>query len=135
MTSEKKPTPTPKPNAATAPKSRRQPARSLSSVERVEAVLAVWTETRRSSAVARELGIQWQVLQDWQNRALAAMLAALEPRMPAGTTRPPALSRRLQKLLDRQARQARAAKEAKAAGPGNPPPARESQSQEATPNP
>jgi transposase-like protein len=103
-------------------------------MERAEAVLAVWTETRSISTVARELGIQWQVLQTWQERALAGMLEALEPRVPADVVRPPALNRRLRKLLDKQARQAREAKEARAAealpGAMSPRPERGSQSQE-----
>lgn len=69
--------------------------------ERVEAVLAVWTERRRPAEVCRGLGVAEVVLQQWQDRALKGMLDALEPK-GTGTGRGPMLPARLEKQLSRQ---------------------------------
>jgi transposase-like protein len=71
---------------------------SIPATEKCRAVLSVWTERRKPSAVCRELGVKWMILKHWQNRALEGMLRALEPRRSAeqGTE----LSPRLQSLLD-----------------------------------
>ena len=66
-----------------------------------EAVLAVWTERRKPSEICRELGINWASLNGWQNRALGAMLSALEPRMSKEEERGPALGPKLERLLER----------------------------------
>ena len=70
--------------------------------QRVQAVLAIWTERRRPAAVCRELAITPKVLSQWETRALAGMLQALEleTRRDAG----PALSPKLERLLAQQAR-------------------------------
>jgi transposase-like protein len=133
-------TPEKKPSVPSKPKVSRAPNRPHSSREKAEAVLAIWTEKRRPAAVARELGVNWQVLQTWQSRALMGMLEALESRVSATTEKPPTLSRRLRQLLDRQTRREQAAKEAKAATvPEVPSPraatARELPRQEATAKP
>jgi hypothetical protein len=68
--------------------------------QRVQAVLSIWSERRRTREVCRELAIQPSALYAWEKRALAAMLQALEP-----ATRPdpgPALSPKLERLLARQ---------------------------------
>ncbi len=71
--------------------------------QRVQAVLAVWTERRRPAEVCRELAITEKVLSHWETRALSGMLQALEAqtRREAG----PALSPKLERLLARQALQ------------------------------
>jgi transposase-like protein len=69
--------------------------------ERVEAVLAIWTERRRPAEVCRGLGLKEVVLQQWQDRALRGMLDALEPK-GTGTGRGPMLPARLEKQLQRQ---------------------------------
>jgi transposase-like protein len=71
--------------------------------QRVQAVLSLWTERRRSVEVCRELGITEKVLSQWEKRALSGMLKALEAqtRLEVG----PALSPKLERLLARQALQ------------------------------
>jgi transposase-like protein len=67
--------------------------------EKCRAVLLVWTERRKPGEVCRELGVDWGVLQQWQDRAMAGMLLALQPRLPV--ERGVALSPRLAVLLKR----------------------------------
>ena len=76
--------------------------RPCTAPQRVQAVLAIWTERRRPAAVCRELAITPKVLSQWETRALAGMLQALEleTRRDAG----PALSPKLERLLAQQAR-------------------------------
>jgi len=68
--------------------------------QRVQAVLSIWTERRRPAEVCQDLAISPKVLADWEKRALAAMLKALEAqtRLEPG----PALSPKLERLLARQ---------------------------------
>jgi hypothetical protein len=69
--------------------------------QRVQAVLSIWSERRRTREVCRELAIQPSALYAWEKRALQAMLKALEP---ATREEPgPALSPKLERLLARQA--------------------------------
>ncbi len=69
--------------------------------QRVQAVLALWTERRRPREICQELTITPKVLSYWETRALSGMLRALE----AQSTREPgpALSPKLERLLARQA--------------------------------
>jgi transposase-like protein len=67
--------------------------------EKCRAVLLVWTERRKPGEVCRELGVDWGVLQQWQDRAMEGMLLALQPRLPV--ERGLALSSRLAVLLKR----------------------------------
>ena len=69
-----------------------------------EAVLSVWAERRKPSEVCRELGIKWATLNGWQNRALAAMISALEPREAQEQERTPALGPKLVRLLKKDIR-------------------------------
>ena len=73
--------------------------RTYTALEKCQAVLAVWTERRTVSDVCRELSITWSHLSQWQDRALEAMVRALETRRRSGEQRPPALTERLEKLL------------------------------------
>lgn len=79
---------------------------SHSAHQRVQAVLAVWTERRRSSQVCQELAISAARLAHWEERALAGMLKALEPQTHFTQKRGSALSAKLERLLARQAQQA-----------------------------
>jgi len=94
MTSKKEET-----NPAAARK-RRTPTPNFSASQKVQAVLAVWTERAKPAEVIRELKINWMVLQHWQQRAMEGMLQALEGRVKLadGT----ALNPRLQALLSKQ---------------------------------
>jgi transposase-like protein len=67
--------------------------------EKCRAVLLVWTERRKPGEVCRELGVEWGILQQWQDRAMEGMLVALQPRLPV--ERGLALSPRLAVLLKR----------------------------------
>jgi hypothetical protein len=71
--------------------------------QRVQAVLSIWTERRRSREVCQELGVSSTVLSVWEKRALVAMLKALES--PTRLEPGPALSPKLERLLARQALQ------------------------------
>ena len=75
--------------------------RFLSAREKMEAVLSVWSERRKPTEVCKELGVQWTSLSHWQDRAMAAMMEALEPRTRKEEDRGPALSPRMEKLLAR----------------------------------
>ena len=69
-------------------------------MEKCRAVLAVWTERRKPAEICREMQIPWMVLSQWQKRAMEGMLLALEPRVRLD--KGPALSPRLQTLLDKK---------------------------------
>jgi transposase-like protein len=67
--------------------------------EKCRAVLLVWTERRKPGEICRELGVDWGVLQQWQDRAMEGMLLALQPRLQV--ERGVALSPRLAVLLEK----------------------------------
>ena len=75
--------------------------RPFTAHQRVQAVLAVWTERRRPAEVCRELAITEKILSHWEQRALAGMLQALE--CPTRRDGGPALSPKLERLLAQQA--------------------------------
>lgn len=74
-----------------------------SAQQRAQAVLSIWSERRHVREVCRELAIHPRQLYAWERRALQGMLKALEPatRQYPG----PALSLKLERLLQRQALQ------------------------------
>jgi hypothetical protein len=76
--------------------------------DKVQAVLAVWTERCKPIDVCRQLNINWITFQQWQRRAMEGMLQALENRV--NLTKGEALSPRLQALLHQQHRTLNAAK-------------------------
>lgn len=82
----------------------KKPRRVHSARVKCEAVLAIWAQTRKPMEVCRELGIKWASLNQWQNCAMAAMLAALEPRAGKDPEQPRALGPKLEKLLERTER-------------------------------
>ena len=71
--------------------------------QRVQAVLAIWTERRRPGEICQELTITPKVLAHWETRALSGMLKALEAQSKLEPG--PALSPKLERLLARQALQ------------------------------
>ena len=70
--------------------------------QRAQAVLAVWTERRRPAEVCRQMSINSALLGQWQERAMAGMLEALQPRCRAEQQMGPALTGKLERLLARQ---------------------------------
>ena len=68
--------------------------------EKCRAVLLVWTERRKPGEVCRELGVDWGMLKQWQDRAMEGMLMALQPRVQV--ERGVALSPRLAVLLEKK---------------------------------
>lgn len=80
----------------------RKMRKQFTAIEKAKAVLSIWTERRKPSEVSKELEISWTHLNNWQNRALAGMLSALETKKE-GKRAIPALGDRLRKLLEKQA--------------------------------
>jgi hypothetical protein len=70
--------------------------------EKCQAVLTLWTERRKPGEICREMGVAWNVLQQWQDRAMEGMLLALQPRV--AVERGVALSPRLAGLLEKKSR-------------------------------
>lgn len=76
-------------------KPKKRPAGNHTAAEKVQAVLAVWTERVKPAEVMRSLGISYVTLQQWQERAMEGMLqrvnltdgAALSPRLKALLTK------------------------------------------------
>jgi len=85
----------------TAVKSTKRPPRRFTAAEKCRAVLLVWTEKRSATDLARELGLTWTVLSQWQEQAMAGMLGALQPRRRTEARSCP-LNARLEQLLDRK---------------------------------
>jgi hypothetical protein len=92
MTSTKTPTTSEK-----TERKKRTPAPLHSAPDKVQAVLAVWTERCKPAEVCRQLNINYVTFNQWQQRAMEGMLQALETRV--NLTRGEALSPRLQALL------------------------------------
>jgi len=70
--------------------------------QKCRAVLSVWTERRKPGEVCRELGVAWNLLNQWQDRAMEGMLMALQPRVPV--EKEVALTPRLTVLLERKSK-------------------------------
>ena len=70
--------------------------------ERCRAVLSVWTERRKPGEVCRELGVTWNLLNQWQDQAMEGMLLALQPRI--SVEKAVALNPRLAVLLERKSK-------------------------------
>ena len=85
------------------PKNQRTPSPSYSAQEKVQAVLAVWTERCKAAEVCRQMKIPWITFNYWQQRAMEGMLQALESRV--NLARGEVLSPRLQALLLNRQRQ------------------------------
>jgi len=76
--------------------------------DKVQAVLAVWTERCKPAEVCRQLNINWVTFNQWQQRAMEGMLQALENRV--NLSKGEALSPRLQTLLQNRQRTVTATK-------------------------
>ena len=104
-------TPPPKPAASDPAPARKTPARKrarrrrqssklFTADQKVQAVLAAWTEKLSQSEICRQLEINYVTFQSWQNRAMEGMLQALENnvRLTDGAI----LSPRLRKLMEKR---------------------------------
>ena len=89
-------------------KKRNTPSTNHSAQDKVQAVLAVWTERCKPAEVCRQLNINWITFNHWQQRAMEGMLQALENRV--NLTKGEALSPRLQALLQHRQRAVTATK-------------------------
>jgi hypothetical protein len=78
------------------------PRHSPTALEKVQAVLALWTERCKGSEVCRQYKINWATLKAWEERAMEGMLQALEPQV--NLAHGPSLSPRLKALLQKQQR-------------------------------
>ena len=79
---------------------RKRTTLNYGAMEKCRAVLSIWTERRKPSAICREMQVPWMVLAQWQKRAMEGMLQALEPRV--SLDKGPALSPRLQTMLEKK---------------------------------
>ena len=75
----------------------RQPIPAYPAADKVQAVLAVWTDRCRPTDVCHQLRINFMTFQHWQRRAMEGMLQALESRV--NLSKGQVLSPRLQTLL------------------------------------
>ena len=74
--------------------------RSFDPHQKITAVLSVWTERRTMTQMCRELSISSNLLNQWQNQAMEAMVTALSPKRPGQSkTLNPRLSRLIEKNL------------------------------------
>ena len=81
------------------PRSRR-PSRVYSAKEKAQAVLALWSGRRNPSTLTKELDVTWAAINQWEQRALAGMLTALDPGWKQTVEEQPSLPRRLEKLIE-----------------------------------
>ena len=100
MTSKKETQETGPANASLGKRRRRSPSSAHTAEQKVQAVLAIWTERVKIAEVMRTLEVPYMTLQQWQQRAMEGMLQALEPRTNLADGA--ALSPRLRALLQRQ---------------------------------
>ena len=77
----------------------RRTMRRFSAKEKSQAVLALWSGRRSASSLSKELGVPWGVIRNWESRALAGMLGALDPNWNQSVRKPCELPERLEKLL------------------------------------
>jgi transposase-like protein len=73
--------------------------RKFTAEEKLKAVLAVWSERRSVSELCTDMEISANQFGTWQNRALEALLKALDP--GRSREKPPLLSGRMERLLSR----------------------------------
>jgi transposase-like protein len=84
------------------------PSLHVSAADKVQAVLAVWTERARAAEVCRQLEVSPITFSQWQERALEGMMQALESRVNLAAGQ--CLSPRLQTLLAKRRHAAGAGK-------------------------
>jgi len=87
------------------PRTKTQPSQNYSATEKVQAVLAVWTERCKAAEVCRQMKITGMTFHQWQQRAMEGMLQALESRV--NLAKGEVLSPRLQTLLQKRSAQPR----------------------------
>ena len=78
---------------------RRRPSQNFSTEEKVQAVLAAWTEKLSQTEICRQMQINYATFQSWQNRAMEGMMQALENHLQLGDTS--VLNPRLRKLMEK----------------------------------
>jgi hypothetical protein len=59
----------------------------------------IWSDRRSVSALCREKQVSWTLINHWQNVAMEGMVKALSPEIKEKS---PALSERLEKLLEKK---------------------------------
>ena len=92
----------PNPDKTSPPARTKHPlSQNHSAMEKVQAVLAVWTDRCKAAEVCRQLNISSMTFHHWQSRAMEGMLQALETRV--NLARGQVLSPRLQVLLQKRA--------------------------------
>lgn len=80
---------------------KRKATKVFSAKEKSQAVLSLWIGRRSASALMKELGIPWAVLNAWEKRALNGMLTALDPMGKQAAAGQPSLPARLEKLIEK----------------------------------
>ena len=78
--------------------------RIFSAQEKTRAILEVWTNARKPVEVAREMDIAGSLLDLWQQKAMKAILEAMEPRQGDPDSVGTPLPSRVEGLLVKQAR-------------------------------
>ena len=81
---------------------RRRKVSDPTAEEMCRAVLSVWTERCTPGEVCRKLGVPWNVLNRWQDRAMEGMLLGLQPRVEEKGV---GLSPRLALLLEKKCKE------------------------------
>lgn len=89
-----------KPEQAAGAEPKKRRGRVYSAQEKAQAVLALWSGRRNPSALTKELGVPWAILNGWEKRALSGMLTGLDPRGKPAEEGPPRLPSRLEKLIE-----------------------------------
>lgn len=84
----------------TTERMKRRQLRAFSAKEKSQAVLALWSGRRNASALMKELGIPWGVLNFWEKRALTGMLTALDPTWKQPEEGQFSLPPRLERLME-----------------------------------
>jgi len=84
---------------------KKPPRRVFSAQEKTRAVLEIWTNARKPVEVARGMDIAGALLDLWQQKAMKAILEAMEPRQgdPNSTAMP--LPSRVENLLVKQVKE------------------------------
>lgn len=78
-------------------RAKRPSAPSIPAADKVQAVLAVWTNRCTAAEVCRQMKVRFMTFHQWQSRAMEGMLQALESRV--NLAKGEALSPRLRALL------------------------------------
>jgi hypothetical protein len=78
---------------------RKRHSRMFSAREKAQAVLALWSGRRSTSALTKEMEVPWAVLNLWEKRALTGMLSALDPSWSRTAEEAPSLPPRVEKLM------------------------------------